>query len=92
MAQTEDLPYPHQTIDLDPNVKDAWGLPAPRLTYDFRRPNELARIEFMMKKMEEIGRGMGACAGVARAAALRALRAPITRAAPAWAATRRPRW
>ena len=59
VAQTEDLPYPHQTIDLDPNVKDAWGLPAPRLTYDFRRPNELARIEFMMKKMEEIGRGMG---------------------------------
>jgi gluconate 2-dehydrogenase alpha chain len=59
VAQTEDLPYAHQTIDLDPNVKDAWGLPAPRLTYDFRRPNELARIEFMMKKMEEIGRAMG---------------------------------
>jgi gluconate 2-dehydrogenase alpha chain len=59
VAQTEDLPCAHQTIDLDPNVKDAWGLPAPRLTYDFRRPNELARIEFMMKKMEEIGRAMG---------------------------------
>jgi len=41
-------------------VKDAWGLPAPRLTYDWRRPNELARVEFMMKKMEEIGRTMGA--------------------------------
>ena len=39
--------------------KDAWGLPAPRMTYDFRRPNELARIEFMYKKMEEIGRAMG---------------------------------
>ena len=24
-----------------PNVRDAWGLPAPRLTYDWRRPNEL---------------------------------------------------
>ncbi len=59
VAQTEDLPYPHQTIDLDPNVRDAWGLPAPRMTYDFRRPNELARIEFMRKKMEEIGRAMG---------------------------------
>src|SRR5262249_24178248 len=46
--------------DLDPDVKDAWGLPAPRLTYDWRRPNELARVEFMMKKMEEIGRTMRA--------------------------------
>jgi gluconate 2-dehydrogenase alpha chain len=59
VAQTEDLPYPNQTIDLDPNVKDAWGLPAPRMTYDFRRPNELARLGFMYKKMEEIGRAMG---------------------------------
>jgi hypothetical protein len=47
-------------IDLDPRVRDAWGLPAPRMTYDWRRPNELARAEFMMKKIEEIGRAMGA--------------------------------
>jgi len=60
VAQTENLPYADQTTDLDPNVRDAWGLPAPRLTYDWRRPNELARVEFMMKKMEEIGRAMGA--------------------------------
>jgi len=60
VAQTENLPYPDQTIDLDPNVRDQWGLPAPRLTYDWRRPNELARVEFMMKKMEELGHTMGA--------------------------------
>src|SRR3989440_2221691 len=60
VAQTENLPYADQTIDLDPNVRDQWGLPAPRLTYDWRRPNELARIEVMLKKMEEIGRAMGA--------------------------------
>jgi gluconate 2-dehydrogenase alpha chain len=60
VAQTENLPYADQTIDLDPNVRDAWGLPAPRLTYDWRRPTELARVEFMMRKMEEIGRAMGA--------------------------------
>ena len=59
VAQTENLPYADQTIDLDPNVRDAWGLPAPRLTYDFRRPNELKRVEFMQAKMEEIGRAMG---------------------------------
>jgi len=60
VAQTEVLPYPDQTIDLDPEVRDAWGLPAPRLTYDWRRPNELACIAFMQIKMQEIGRAMGA--------------------------------
>src|SRR5881409_3420799 len=59
-AQTENLPYADQTIDLDPNVRDAWGLPAPRLTYDWRRPNELQRVEFMVRKLEELGRTMGA--------------------------------
>src|SRR6266513_1800661 len=60
VAQTENLPYADQTIDLDPNVRDAWGLPAPRLTYDWRRPNEVARIEFLARKLEELGRAMGA--------------------------------
>jgi gluconate 2-dehydrogenase alpha chain len=59
-AQMEDLPYPHQTIDLDPDMRDAWGLPAPRLTYDWRRPNELKHFEFMQKKLADIGRAMGA--------------------------------
>ena len=59
-GQTENLSYADQTIDLDPNVRDAWGLPAPRLTYDWRRPNERARVEFMQTKMVEIGRAMGA--------------------------------
>ena len=59
-AQIEDLPYPFQTIDLDPDMRDAWGLPAPRMTYDWRRPNELARTTFMAKKMEEMGRVTGA--------------------------------
>jgi gluconate 2-dehydrogenase alpha chain len=58
-AQTENLPYPDQMIDLDPNVRDHWGLPAPRLTYDSRRPNELARVEFTGNKAEELGRAMG---------------------------------
>jgi gluconate 2-dehydrogenase alpha chain len=60
VAQIEDLPYPHQTIDLDPEVKDAWGMPAPRLTYDWRRPNELKRTAFMADRLEEIARMTGA--------------------------------
>ncbi len=60
VAQTENLPYADQTIDLDPDVRDQWGLPAPRLTYDWRRPNELARIEFMFTKLEGLAAAMGA--------------------------------
>ncbi len=59
-AQMEDLPYPHQYIDLDPNVRDDWGLPAPRLTYDWRRPNELKHFQFIQNKLREIGHAMGA--------------------------------
>ena len=59
-AQMEQLPYLADTIDLDPNVRDAWGLPAPRLTYDWRRPNELKRVDFLHGKVEEIARAMGA--------------------------------
>src|SRR5580700_6597030 len=57
-AQTENLAYADQTIDLDPDVRDQWGMPAPRVTYDWRRPNERARVEFLMQKMEGIGRAM----------------------------------
>jgi gluconate 2-dehydrogenase alpha chain len=60
VAQTENLPYGDQTIDLDPNLRDAWGMPAPRLTYDWRRPNETARVEFLFGKLEAMGRAMGA--------------------------------
>jgi gluconate 2-dehydrogenase alpha chain len=60
VAQTENLPYSDQTIDLDPDVSDQWGLPAPRLTYDWRRPNETARVEFVTRKLEEVAHAMGA--------------------------------
>ena len=60
VAQTENLPYADHRIDLDPHVRDRWGLPAPRLTYNWRRPNELARVEFLLGKLEELGRATGA--------------------------------
>jgi gluconate 2-dehydrogenase alpha chain len=60
VGQTENLPYADQMIDLDPHVRDQWGLPAPRLTYNWRRPNELARVEFLLDKLEELGRATGA--------------------------------
>jgi gluconate 2-dehydrogenase alpha chain len=60
MSETENLPYPDHTIDLDPNVRDAWGLPAPRLTYNWRRPNELKAVAFIHDKLEQIARATGA--------------------------------
>jgi gluconate 2-dehydrogenase alpha chain len=59
-SESENLPYPDHTIDLDPEVSDAWGLPAPRVTYDWRRPNETKQVEFILAKMEEVARAMGA--------------------------------
>ena len=60
VAQTENLPDADQTLDLDPSVRDTFGVPAPRLTYDWRRLNEVARIEFLLRKLKELGRTMGA--------------------------------
>ena len=46
-AQSENLPYQDRMIDLDPDMRDACNLPPPRLTYDWRRPNERARVEYL---------------------------------------------
>src|SRR5216683_1943457 len=51
ISETENLPYADHTIDLNPDVRDAWGLPAPRLTYDWRRPNELKHVAFIQDKL-----------------------------------------
>ena len=59
-AQTENLPYADSMIDLDPTVRDMFGLPAPRMTYDWRRPGEQKRVQFLSQKLLEIGHAMGA--------------------------------
>ena len=89
VAQTENLPFADQTIDLDPNVRDAWGLPAPRVTYDWRRPNERARVDFVQKKLIEIGQAMGGPHVWPTPASPAGRRARTMKAARAWAATRR---
>ena len=73
MSETENLPYADQTVDLDPNVRDAWGLPAPRITYDWRRANEQKAVAFIHNKLEELGHAMGAA---------HVWRAPLGRGAP----------
>ncbi|WP_407267827.1 GMC family oxidoreductase [Radiobacillus sp. PE A8.2] len=54
-----DLPQLENRVDLDPNVKDAWGLPASRVTYDFHK-NDLAQAKFLVDRAGEILEASGA--------------------------------
>ena len=48
-----------RTRQLDPEVKDAWGLPAVRITYDYH-PDDLATMNWLMTKQVEILEAAGA--------------------------------
>ena len=87
ISETENLPYADQTIDLDPDVRDAWGLPAPRITYDQggQRAQE-RRLHPESSSVVGPGHGGDPCAGAAEPGAP----GPHTQEAPAWAATPRP--
>ena len=85
------LPLETNRVDLDPDVKDEWGLPAMRITLaePSRRHQEHGVLPAEVHRDSGGGgreEGLGA-AGAATAAAAR------TTAAPAgWATIRRPRW
>ena len=53
------LPTPNNRMDLDPKVKDAWGLPAPRLTFT-GHPNDFKLGAWFGKRGEELLRAAGA--------------------------------
>jgi choline dehydrogenase-like flavoprotein len=55
----EDLPYPTNTVDLDPRVRDFRGLPVARITYS-PGPHELAAQQFYLPRLAEILRRAGA--------------------------------
>ncbi|WP_123041966.1 GMC family oxidoreductase [Cohnella candidum] len=58
-GQGSSMPFQHHYIDLDPEYKDAYGDPLPRMTFDFEdQDRELA--VFMANKCEEIQKEMGA--------------------------------
>ncbi len=54
----EDLPMATNTIDLDDEVKDAHGLPVPRITHR-QHPNDLAMLDWYGKKLREIAEASG---------------------------------
>jgi len=55
----DDLPYEGNTVTLDPEVKDEFGLPVPRITHRFL-DNDLAIKEAAYKKSVEILEAAGA--------------------------------
>jgi len=59
LAHTSSLAQLKNTITLDPEVKDAWGLPAVRVTFDFHA-DDLAAMNWVLKKQVEILEAAGA--------------------------------
>lgn len=57
--QPETLPHEDNRVDLDPEVRDAWGVPLPRVTFDFHQ-NEHRLHRFMAGVGEKIMRATGA--------------------------------
>jgi choline dehydrogenase-like flavoprotein len=55
----EDLPMESNRVDLDPTVKDRWGLPVPRITHG-QHPNDLAMHRWYQLKLLEIAEAAGA--------------------------------
>ena len=59
IMQGEDLPYPTNTIDLDPTVRDVRGFPVARITYRGGR-HELAASDHHGPRLEAVLKEMGA--------------------------------
>jgi len=58
-GHTTSLPVETNSISLDPSVKDAWGLPAIRMTYQ-DHPQDLKLYEYFAKRGEELLNAAGA--------------------------------
>jgi choline dehydrogenase-like flavoprotein len=59
LSHTTSLAQVNNTITLDPDVKDAWGLPAVRVTFDYH-PDDLATMKWILAKQIEILQTAGA--------------------------------
>ena len=59
LAHATCLAQERNGITLDPNVKDAWGLPAIRVTFDFH-PDDVSNMKFLLERQVEILEAAGA--------------------------------
>ena len=59
LAHTSSLPQLRNSISLDPGVKDSWGLPALRVTFDYHA-DDVATLQWALTKQIEILEAAGA--------------------------------
>lgn len=59
LSHTTSLPLETNNISLDPDVKDAWGLPAARVTYK-DHPDDLRMMKFLQDRSVELLEAAGA--------------------------------
>lgn len=59
LSHSTSLPRERNHIDLDPSVKDAWGLPSVRVTFD-HHPDDLATMKWLAARQIEILEAAGA--------------------------------
>jgi choline dehydrogenase-like flavoprotein len=59
LSHTTSLPLDTNNISLDPDVKDAWGLPAVRVTYK-DHPDDLRMMKFLQDRSVELLEAAGA--------------------------------
>lgn len=59
LGHTTTLPVESNNISLDPGVKDAWGLPAIRVTYRYH-PDDVKMMKFMLDRAMELLEAAGA--------------------------------
>ena len=59
LSHSTTLPLEKNAVSLDPDVKDAWGLPAMRVTYK-NHPDDLKTMQFLLDRQMEILEAAGA--------------------------------
>jgi choline dehydrogenase-like flavoprotein len=59
LAHATSLPVESNTVDLDPTVRDAWGLPAPRITFQLH-PDDSKNLAWIQQRQVEILEAAGA--------------------------------
>ena len=59
LAHSTSLPREKNSVTLDPETKDAWGLPAVRITFE-HHPDDIATMRWLLERQLEIFEAMGA--------------------------------
>ena len=59
LSHSTSLPMERNNISLDPTVKDEWGLPAARITFE-RHPDDMATMQWLVEREKEILEAAGA--------------------------------